>query len=103
MNGKIVVVGLRSSLFKDLGVFVEKNNEKNIYTFWIDTEAYPELDTNIVNKDIYIKLFDEIEQMTKKSENISAWSFDKSVNIDDLLEFSCSRVGDRIIYIYNGK
>lgn len=104
---------------------------KKIYTFWTNTEAYPELDTNIVNKDIYIRILNGIEQMIKKfcykadavaveletnlvyqkdrtemikkSENINAWSFDKSIVIDDLLEFSCSRVKDRNIYIYTGK
>ncbi len=127
MNGKIVIVGLKSSLFKDLGVFVEKLDEKYIYTFWINTETHPELDTDIGNKDIYLKIFAEIDQMIKKfglrvdtiaagietnlvyhkdrkemikkSYNINAWSFDKSIIIDDLWEFSHSRIGDRDIFI----
>lgn len=126
MNEKIVVVGLKSPLFKDLGVFVERSDEKNIYTFWINTETYPELDTDIGNKDIYLKIFGGIEQITKKfaysvdviaagietnlvyqknrtemikkSYNINAWSFDKSIVIDDLLEFSHRRIGDRDVF-----
>lgn len=38
-------------------------------------------------------------EMIKKSYNINAWSFDKSIVIDDLLEFSHSRIGDRDIFI----
>lgn len=130
MNGKIVVVGLESSLFKDLGVFVEKIDKKIIYTFWINTETYPELDADIWSKDIYLKIFGGIEQMIKefdyridtiaagietnlvyqedrigmirKSGNINAWSFDKAIIMDDLLEFSCSRIGDRDILVYTG-
>lgn len=126
MNGKIVVVDLKSSLFKDLGVLVEKIDEKIIYTFWINTETYPELDADIWNKDIYLKIFGGIEQMIKefdyridtiatgietnfvyekdrmemikKSGNINAWSFDKSIIMDDLLEFSHSRIGDRDVF-----
>lgn len=126
MNGKIVVVDLKSSLFKDLGVLVEKIDEKIIYTFWINTETYPELDEDIWNKDIYLKIFGGIEQMIKefdyridtiatgietnlvyekdrmemikKSENINAWSFDESIIMDDLLEFSHSRIGDRDVF-----
>lgn len=127
MNGKIVVVGLRSPLFKDSGVFVEKIDEKIIYTFWINTETYPELDVDIWNKDIYLKIFGGIEEvikefayrvdtiaigietnliykkdrtgMIKKSDNINAWGFDQSMTIDDLSGFSRSRIGDRDLLI----
>ncbi len=131
MNGKIVVVGLKSSLFKDLGVFVEKIDEKNVYTFWINTETYPKLDTDIWNKDIYLKIFSGIEQITKEfgyrvdviatgietnlvyqkdrmemiknSGNINAWSFDKPIITDDLLGYNHSRIGNRDVFIYTGK
>lgn len=130
MNGKIVVVDLNSSLFKNLGIFVEIIDEKYIYTFWINTETYPELDTDIWNKDIYLKIFSGIEQMTKEfgyrvdtiatgietnlvyekdrmemikeSGNINAWSFDKSIIMDDLLGFNHRRIGDRDVFIYTG-
>lgn len=130
MNGKIIVVGLNSFLFKDLGIFVEKVNEKYIYTFWINTETYPELDTDIWDKDIYLKIFRGIEQMIKEfsyrvdtiaagiesnlvyqkdrmemvknSENINVWSFDKPIITDDLLGFNHSRIGDRDILVYTG-
>ena len=127
MNGKIVVVDLKSSLFKDLGIFLEKDDGKYIYTFWINTETYSELDTDTWNKDIYLKIFSGIEQITKefgyrvdtiatgietnlvyqkdrkemikKSENIKAWAFDESIITDDLLEFNHSKIGDKDIYI----
>lgn len=130
LNGKIVIVGLKSSLFKDLGIFLEKVDKKYIYTFWINTEAYPELDTDLWNIDIYLKIFSEIQQITKefgylvdavavgietnfvyqkdmmemikKSENINAWSFDKPITTDDLLGFIHRKIGDNDIYISTG-
>lgn len=130
-NGKIVVIGLKSSLFKNLGIFVEKIDEKYIYTFWVDTESYPELDLDIWNKDICLKIFKGIEQIEKEfgdrvdviaagietnlvykkdrlemihdSENINVWGFDKSIITDDLLGFDRSKIGDRDIFVYTRK
>lgn len=54
-NGKIIVVEMRSKSWKSLGLYIEKN-EVYIYTFWINTEGFPELDADRItaeNKSYY--------------------------------------------------
>ena len=128
LNEKIIVVSLTSSLFKNLGIYVERIDKKYIYTFWIDTETYPELDTDVGNEHIYLKIFRGIEQMTKnlgyiidviaigietnlvyqknrfktvkKSQNISDWSFDKCNIMGGLFGYNHTRISDREIFIH---
>lgn len=57
-ENKIIVINFISSLFKDLGLYIEKTDNSYLYTFWINTEGYPELDCDTVNS--YNKKYYEI-------------------------------------------
>ena len=46
-EGKIIAISLKSSLWESLGMYVEKA-DKYIYTLWINTEGFPELDSDEV-------------------------------------------------------
>lgn len=48
-EGKIIIINLKSSIIKDMGIYVEEIAERYVYDLWINTEGYPELDTNKIN------------------------------------------------------
>lgn len=50
-QNKIVIVKLKSSLIKDLGMYIEKMKNNYIYNFWINIEGYPELDYDLINEE----------------------------------------------------
>jgi len=50
-EGKIIVINLKSRILKDLGIYVEKTNSEYVYSLWINTAGYPNLDVDKINPD----------------------------------------------------
>lgn len=48
-EGKIIIINLKSSTIKDMGIYVEGIAESYVYDLWVNTEGYPELDTDKIN------------------------------------------------------
>lgn len=71
---KIVVIQLKTSLLKDLGVYIEKFEDMYFYTLWINTERYPMLDCERVtleNEMYYEKIYQAIAKMNQNNKRIS--------------------------------
>lgn len=65
---KIIVINLKCSILKDVGIYIEKNNEEYVYNLWINTEGYPVLDEDKISPDnehyfqkIY-RIFEELRE-----------------------------------------
>lgn len=71
-KGKIIVINLKSSILKDLGIYVEKINGEYVYNLWINTEGYPELDADKINpsNEHYFQKFYQIFGEVIKKQNI---------------------------------
>lgn len=72
LEGKIVIINLKSSIVKDLGIYVKKTAEKYVYDMWVNTEGYSELDAdeiNLKNKK-YFERFYQIFDDLVKNQNI---------------------------------
>lgn len=61
-TNKIIIVELISPLFKDLGIYIENENSAFIYTVWINTEGYSELDCDFINS-ANSRFYSRISQM----------------------------------------
>ncbi len=72
-RGKIIIIKLKSHEFKDLGVYIEKMNDIYLYTLWINTEGYPELDCDKIsaeNRTYYEIIYQEILKVNRKYQNL---------------------------------
>lgn len=72
-ESKIIVLKLDSQLFKDAGLYIEKINKEFLYTLWINTEGYPQLDCdtiNIKNKIYYEKAYQAILKLSDEKRDI---------------------------------
>lgn len=72
-KGKIIIVKLVSPKFKDLGIYIEKMNDVYLYTLWINTEGYPELDSDTIsvkNRIYYEKVYREILKINKSNQSL---------------------------------
>ncbi len=86
---KIIAVNANLYPFKDFGLYIERNGDKYIYDFWINTEGFPELDSDIV--DLRNKWFFE------KLQNIIMHLLEKNISTLELLS-----VGNETAFAYNG-
>lgn len=71
---KIVVIQLKTSSLKDLGVYIEKFKNIYFYTLWINTESYPMLDCERVtleNEMYYEKIYQAIAKMDQNNKRTS--------------------------------
>ena len=48
-ESKIIIINLKSTILKNLGLYVEKINGEYVYNLWINTEGYPGLDADKIN------------------------------------------------------
>lgn len=67
--GKIITMEMHSSAWKSLGLYMEKEHDIYVYTFWINTEGFPELDINNItpqNKACYVRAHAALETLLKK-------------------------------------
>lgn len=46
---RIIVVNAHVDPFRDFGCYLEKNGDNYIYDFWMDTEGFPELDSDVIH------------------------------------------------------
>lgn len=72
-QNKIIIIELTFKLFKNLGIYIEKIDNEYIYTFWLDTEGYPELDCDIINdrnKIYYKKIYQIIVDLEAKQKDL---------------------------------
>lgn len=62
---KIIVIKLKSFKFDDMGIYIEKQNDEYYYNIWINTEGYPELDSDVINKNNTV-FFKKLYNLLKK-------------------------------------
>lgn len=68
---KIIVLELESLNFKSIGLYIEKRQSKYFYTFWIDTEGYPELAFDAINSGnvaLYDMSYQILDKMIEKGD-----------------------------------
>lgn len=69
-KGKIVIVDIELNSYKSAGLYIQKEKENVfIYNFWINTEGFPELDSDTINKDNfmqYLHAYQIIGKLLKK-------------------------------------
>lgn len=69
---KIIAVDIESKLYKSAGLYIEKEKENVfIYNFWINTEGFPELDNDSINKNNaiqYLRAYQTIGKLLKKQQ-----------------------------------
>ena len=66
---RIITINLISPYFKDLGIYIEKINDMYQYTLWINTEGYPELDSDMItpeNKRYYEIIYQVISRLNNE-------------------------------------
>ena len=71
-QNKIVIIKFSSPVFKDTGLYVEKVENGYLYTFWINTEGFPELDCDVINKKnrkYYEKIYQTISNLENEEKN----------------------------------
>lgn len=67
-EGKIIIINLKSSTIKDMGIYVEEIAERYMYDLWVNTEGYPELDTdkiNLKNRKYFQRFYQEFNKLLK--------------------------------------
>lgn len=71
-EGKIIIINLKSSTIKDMGIYVEEIAERYVYDLWVNTEGFPELDTDKINlkNRKYFQLFYQKFNELLKMQNI---------------------------------
>lgn len=72
-TNKIIIVELISPLFKDLGIYIENENSAFIYTVWINTEGYSELDCDFINSAnsrFYSRIYQMIFSLNQLEPNV---------------------------------
>ena len=68
-KGKIITIELQSKQWKSLGMFAEKEGGVYLYTFWINTEGFPELDVDKItdaNKKYYNQVYRILDRLIKE-------------------------------------
>lgn len=64
----IVILKLMQPQIKDMGVYIEKTENRYFYTLWINTEGYPMLDCEKItldNRKFYKKIIQAILELNK--------------------------------------
>lgn len=67
-KGKIITIEMQSKQWKSLGMFAEKE-EVYLYTFWINTDGFPELDVDKItnaNKKYYNQVYHILDRLIKE-------------------------------------
>lgn len=72
-NCQIVIIELKQTAVKDLGIFIEKVENLYLYTFWMNTEGYPMLDCDAItleNCKYFEKIFSTLLKMKENNVKI---------------------------------
>ena len=67
-EGKIIIINLKSSIIKDMGIYLEEIAERYVYDLWVNTEGYPELDTdkiNLKNRKYFQRFYQKFNELLK--------------------------------------
>ncbi len=87
-NKKIIVINLKSFKFNDMGIYIEKINDEYIYNIWINTEGYPELDSDVLNPnnfDFFKKLYNILSQILREQN----------------IQYKILAIGTEILFFYD--
>lgn len=85
---KIIVVKLKSFKFNDMGIYIERKNDEYYYNIWINTEGYPELDSDVINKD-NIEFFNKLYNLLKK------------VLSEQNIQYKILAIGEETLFFYS--
>ena len=68
-KGKIITIEMQSKRWKALGMFAEKEGGVYLYTFWINTEGFPELDVDKItdaNRKYYNQVYHILDRLIEE-------------------------------------
>lgn len=71
-NG-IIVIKLKNPIFIDVGIYIEKVDERYLYDFWINTQDHPLMDCDAVtvqNSHIFDKIHQLVIRMNEYEKNV---------------------------------
>lgn len=68
-KGKIITIEMQSKRWKALGMFAEKEGGVYLYTFWINTDGFPELDVDKItdaNRKYYNQVYHILDKLIEE-------------------------------------
>lgn len=86
---KIIVVNTGIYPFRDSGMYIEKSGDKYIYDFWINTEGFPELDSDDINA--------RNKRFLEKLQNIAMQFVTNHISVFEMLS-----IGNETVFKYRG-
>lgn len=119
--GKIIVVNFEKATYKDIGLYIEKNNDSFMYSLWVNTEGHSNLETDITNENVaefcknLIDSFKEgfkfmgvgvettvkndvsIEDIVKNSYGVVMWFISKNEKVRGSLKNYRKKIDDDLI------
>lgn len=72
-NNKIIILKLKKTFIKDMGVYIEKIDNFYLYNIWINTDGYPMLDCNAVtseNSYFYEAIYQTVSHISEKNKKL---------------------------------
>lgn len=72
--GKVIVIDLESETWESLGMYIEKEAQAYIYTFWLNTKGFPALDSDYITADNQ-KYYHEVYRVLKELDQKYATPF----------------------------
>lgn len=101
---KIVVIQLKTSSLKDLGVYIEKFKDMYFYTLWINTENYPMLDCERVtleNEMYYEKIYQAIANMDQNNKGIFGIGLETDIYYSENMMNVIQNSRNMIVWVIN--
>lgn len=106
-EGKIIVIYIESNKWKNVGLYIEKEEEEYIYTLWFNTEGIPELDSSKINNSnikYYKRAYSVLEELIVKYNinfRIIAIGVESDVSYCDNLKKMISDSYNVVVWIIN--
>lgn len=125
---KIIIINFESLEFKEIGLYIERHEEKYLYNFWINIEGYPTLSYGIMKEENTFfckKLYEgilsvkedwmeiigigietdfyyseKLEEIISKSQNIDSWIIYHDVDIRILQNYKEKYIKELQVKLY---
>lgn len=106
-EGKIIIINLKSSTIKDMGIYVEEIAERYVYDLWVNTEGYPELDTDKINLknrkyfQLFYQKFNELQKMQNIRFQLLGIGLETKFECKDTIIDTIEKSDNVIVWIVN--